>query len=243
LEVTAASDVELALAINTPQVEALIVRGGVYRFNVMANGTTEILVRKGRVLYGKSASNKIKGGQKVIFGRGVGVEVAKLNKKDQDTLDVWSKERAQTLARANQRLERRSLLSAFNDYNGWGDMYGWGQTSPRYGGAGLWVFNSNTRSYCFLPMGPTAWSTPYGQTYGTGAGVYIPGAIGPRGQGEPASGNVPTGGGGAGGNINPTPTRAPTPQPQPMQPPPSPRVYEAPNALPPRREDSSSPNR
>ena len=242
VEVTAASDVELALAINTPQAEALIVRGGIYRFNVMANGTTEILVRKGRVIYGTGTPTKIKGGQKVLFGRG-SVEVAKLNKKDQDTLDVWSKERAQTLARANQRLERRSLLSAFNEYNGWGDMYGWGQTSPRYGGAGLWVFNASTRSYCFLPTGATAWSTPYGQTYGTGAGVYIPGAIGPRGQGEPASGNVPSGGGGAGGNINPTPTRAPSPQPtQPMQQP-SPRVYEAPNVRPPTRDEPTNPNR
>ncbi|HEX8920446.1 MAG TPA: FecR family protein, partial [Pyrinomonadaceae bacterium] len=187
MEVTGASDVELALGVNTPQAEALITKGGIYRFNALPNETTEISVRKGRVVFGKGTQTKLKGGQKALIGR-AGVEVAKLNKKDQDTLDLWSKERAETLARANRRLERRSLLLAFNDY-GWADMSWWGQTSPRYGSLGLWVYSANTRSYCFLPMGPTAWSTPYGQSYGTGLGGYGYGFPGPRGLVDPLVGS------------------------------------------------------
>jgi hypothetical protein len=220
VEVTGASDVELALGINTPQADASIVRGGIYRFNVLPNETTEIVVRKGRVLFGKDTPQKVKGGQKVLVGRG-GVEVAKLNKKEQDTLDVWSKERAETLARANRRLERRTLLTAFDNYNTWADMSGWGQTSPRYGSLGLWVYSSNTRSYCFLPIGPTAWSSPYGHNYGTGIGVYVPGYNVPRGYGGgstvggyPSTGNGSTGGN---GSVNPSPAPAPT-MPRPTRP-------------------------
>lgn len=243
LEVLGAPGMELALGINTPQAETLIIKGGVYRFNVLPNETTEILIRKGRLLYGKSQAATIKDGQKVLIGR-AGVQVAKLNKKDQDTLDVWSKERGQTLARANRRLERNSLREAFDNYSGGADMSAWGQTSPRYGGAGLWVYSARTSSYCFLPIGPTAWSTPY--IYTTSTGAYIPGVLGPRGQGETPQGTS-TRGSGPGGNDNPPrPERVPLhPQPaepQPVQPP-APRVEATESMRSPRREDSSNPNR
>jgi uncharacterized membrane protein YgcG len=252
LEVTGASDVDLALAINTPQAETLIVKGGLYRFNVLPDETTEIRVRKGLAFYGKAAPTKIKGGQKVIIRRG-GTEVVKLDKKEQDTLDLWSKERTQTLARANARLDRRSL---FDDYL-WGDMSGWGQNGPR---TGLWVYNARTSSYCFLRLGHTGWASPYGYDYGTGArNSNIPSYRRPRGQGDtssdngnPSDGSPSTGGGSTGGNGNgnpsppsPAPMPAPPPpQPQPsFQPPPPTRTYDSPGERPPSREAPSNPNR
>jgi hypothetical protein len=255
VEVTGASEGELALAINTPQAETLIVKGGLYRFNVLPNETTEIRVRKGRALYGKAAPTKIKGGQKVLIRRG-DAEVAKLDKKEQDALDLWSKERTETLARANARLERHSLFTAFDDYL-WGDMSGWGQNGPR---TGLWVYNSRTSSYCFLRLGHTGWSSPYGYNYGTGInGSNIPGNNRPRGQGEqpsgsgnPSNGNPSTGSGSTGGNGNgnPSPAQpsmpappAPQPQPQPSFQPPPTRTYDAPSERPPSREAPSNPNR
>jgi hypothetical protein len=236
----------LSIGINTPQTDALIIKGGIYRFNVLPNETTEILVRKGRVLFGKGVANKIKGGQKVTIGRdGSAVEIAKLNKKEQDSLDLWSKERAETLARANQRLQRRPLLTAFNNF-GMDSWNSWGQ-SAGYGTLGLWVYSSTARSYCFLPVGSRAWSSPYGHRYGNGFGYYGNGYDWPRGYGNqsgngyPTTGGNTTGGGstGRGGNANPTPA----PQPQPMPQPRLPSTNESPLERGPRRDyTTQSPN-
>ncbi len=244
VEVTGADDVELSIGINTPQVNALIIKGGIYRFNVLPNETTEILVRKGRVLFGKGLTEMVKGGKKVIIGRdGSMVETAKLNKKEQDTLDLWSKDRAETLARANQKLQRRPLLTAFNDYN-WDLWNGWIQ-SGGYGSLGLWVYSSTARSYCFLPIGSRAWSSPYGHRYGNGFGYYGNGNDWRRGYGNqptvdgyPTSGGRSTGGStnGGGGNVNPTPA------PQPMSAPRPPITNESPSERGPRRDYTINPN-
>jgi hypothetical protein len=238
LEVTGADDIPLAIGMTTPQATTVIVKGGIYRFNVLPNETTEVIVRKGRVLYGRGTASEIKGGRKALIRRGGNVEVAKLDKKEQDTLDLWSKERAQTLAHANQRLQRRPLLTAFND------QYGWGQYAS-YSSSGLWVYSSLARSYCFLPFGSRGWSSPYGHHYGNGFtsggnGYNLP----------PGNGQTPTGTGGTqttGGGNTPSPSPAPAPQPssppsfpQPSQPMPS---NDIPIERGPRREYTIQPNR
>jgi hypothetical protein len=233
MEVTGADGVELAISIKTPQAEAQIIRGGIYRFNVLSEETTEIIVHKGRILLDKGTLKEIKGGKKVLITRGA-MEIAKLDKKEQDTLDLWSKERAKLLARANQKLQRRSLLTAFNDFT-WNDWGWWGQFS-RYGNLGLWVYDSGSRSYCFLPGTARAWSSPYGHRYGNGVGSGGYGYDWPRGSGNPtagsgyqSSGNNPTGTTSGNGNGNPTPAPAPAPAPQPtFQPPPSRPSNDAP---------------
>jgi hypothetical protein len=250
VEVTGGDDVDLSIGINTPQADALIVRGGIYRFNVLPNETTEILVRKGRVLFGKGLTDMVKGGKKVIIGRdGNVVEIAKLNKKEQDTLDLWSKERAETLARANRKLQSRPLLTAFNDF-GWDTWNSWSQ-SASYGNLGLWVYSSRARSYCFLPVGSRGWSSPYGHRYGNGfGGYYGNGYDWRRGYGNqptvdyPTSGGRSTGGstGGGGGNANPTPAPQPQPQPQPQPAPRMPSPSESPIERGPRRDYTINPN-
>jgi hypothetical protein len=243
LEVTGADDVALAIGITTPQATTVIVKGGIYRFNILTNETTEVIVRKGRVLCGRGTVNEVKGGNKALIRRGGNVEVAKLNKKEQDTLDLWSKERAQTLARANQRLQRRPLLTAFND------QYGWGQYGS-YGSSGLWVYSSIARSYCFLPFGLGGWSSPYGHHYGNGFG-YGNSYDGSRVYGQPQTGNnggtQPSGNGTNGGNGS-NPTTSPAPVPPPSSPPsfPAPSQPMPSNDLPiergPRREYTTQPN-
>jgi FecR protein len=250
VEVTGGDGVQHAIGINTPQAQALIIRGGIYRFNALPNGTTEIVVRKGRVVVDKLTPSEVKGGRKVIIGGAYPTEVAKLNKKEQDTLDLWSKDRAETLARANRRLERRTLWSAFYD-SGWSDLYLWGQRNPRLGSLGLWVYNGAAGGYCFFPIGPTAWSSPYGHRYGNGFYPYgnpngwpqtNGGYTQPRGTGYPGTGGVPSGGNGSGnGNGNGGGSTAPTPQPQP-QPQPQP-MREAPIERPTREYTLQSPNR
>jgi hypothetical protein len=245
MEVTGADDVELAIGVHTRQANTLIIKGGIYRFNVLPNEMTEILVRKGRVLFGNGLTTRIKGGQKVVIGRdGSVVEVAKLNKKEQDTLDVWSKERAQTLAHANQKLQHRALMTAFNDF-GWGDFNSWGQ-SAGYGSLGLWVYSPTARSYCFLPVGSRAWSSPYGHRYGNGFGYYGDGYGWPRGYNQPSGNGYPTSGNGTNGNGgggNPAPAPQPQPQPQPQPMPRQPSTNDSPLERGPRREyTTQSPN-
>jgi hypothetical protein len=218
LEITGVDDIKFEIGFSTPQTDALIIRKGIYRFNALANETTEISVRKGRALFGKGFFNEVKGGQKVLIGRNL-LEVAKLDKKNQDTLDVWSKERAETLAHANGRLQSGSLAAAFDDYN---SIQALGIIPSSYG-FGLWVYSQRLGGYCFLPFGWRGWSSPYGYGYGTAFGYAGSGWGGGGGNqgnyGNPSTGNGATGstggnpGGYTGGNTNPTPAPQPTHQP------------------------------
>lgn len=165
VEATGGGGVKLAIGVKTPQAEAVIIKGGIYRFNAMPGGATEIIVRKGRVLLGQE---EIKGDRKVLI-RGGQTEVAKLDKKQQDELDLWSKGRAEELARANRRLKPRPLQTAFHSF-GWYALTARGRRPAD--SLGFWVFDLGTRTYCYVPSG---WSgvvsSPYGYGYGNLYGV------------------------------------------------------------------------
>src|SRR5215212_6972745 len=107
VEATGADGVDLNINISTPHTKLAIVRHGLYRLNVVPGNTTELIVRKGRVILSDSHT-KVKGGNKVVFSAS-NVSVAKLTKEEKkarenEDVDVWSKERAQTLAKANRRI-------------------------------------------------------------------------------------------------------------------------------------------
>ena len=99
-EATGSEDTELSINITTPHAKMQIVRRGLYRVNVVPGNTTELIVRKGRVLLADSHT-KITGGNKVIFNSS-SFSVAKLRDADKkkDTLEGWSKDRASLLAKA-----------------------------------------------------------------------------------------------------------------------------------------------
>jgi hypothetical protein len=243
LEITGADDIKFEIGFSTPQTDVLIIKRGIYRFNALPNETTEILVRKGRALFGKGLLNEVKGGQKVLIGRNR-LEVAKLDKKSQDTLDVWSKERAETLAHANGKLQRGSLAAAFSDYN---STQAFGILASDYG-FGLWVYSQRLGSFCFIPFGWRGWSSPYGYGYNTAFGYVGSGSGGGGGwtqgnYGNPSTGNGATGGstgGYTGGNTNPTPV--PQPSRQPTWSPPSSPIERAPVERSPVREAPTAPN-
>ncbi|MDT4955673.1 MAG: hypothetical protein QOJ02_3811 [Acidobacteriota bacterium] len=227
LEATGVDNTKLEIGIITPQTDVLVIRRGIYRFDALPDETTEVSVQKGRALYGKGFLDELKGGQKLVIGRNR-LEIAKLDKKNKDTLDLWSKERAETLAQANRRLQTRSLISAFDAFN---DMRGFATMSARYG-LGLWVFNPRLGIYCFLPYGWSGWSSPYGYGYNTAFGFNGNGGWGNPGYGNPSQGNGgatgTTGqtGGNTGGNRNldPGPVTQPTYQPTYREPPSQPTI-------------------
>lgn len=235
VEASGGDGVELSINIKTPQTEALITRGGVYRFNVNSNHTTEIIVHKGRVQYGAGLTERLRGGRKALIGGGL-AQLASTSKKDHDEFDLWSKQRAELLARANHRLQQRQrvLTAAFNTFD-------WNTPHTRLG---VWVYSPDVRGYCYLPDGTRVWTSPYGFRYGTGTGYYnscysCPGTRpGGGGNNYPTTNTTTAGGGGGGGNSgggnggnngggNTTPTYVPPPSP------PATPVYTPPPSPPP----------
>ncbi len=160
VEATGADNIELLINITTPHAKLAIVRHGLYRLNVIPEDATELIVRKGRVMLNDSHT-KVKGGNKVIFSATAGFSVAKLEgseKKDRDDVDNWSKERAQTLAKANSRISERMLSSAFSSFNNSDWIFN------SYRSPGFWFFNSRSQCYTFLPFS-YGWGSPYGGSY------------------------------------------------------------------------------
>ncbi|MGI9164949.1 MAG: FecR domain-containing protein [Pyrinomonadaceae bacterium] len=161
VEATGADDSEMLVNITTPHARMAIVRRGLYRVNVLPTDATELIVRKGRVLLADSQT-KVKGGRKLIFS-GTSFLIAKQEKTDKenlDSLDVWSKQRAETVAQANRRISSRDVtlfMASLND-----DWFGRRSLSGR--SPGLWVFNSRFGCYTFLPF-YFGWGSPYGGAY------------------------------------------------------------------------------
>jgi hypothetical protein len=159
VEATGGDGTELMINITTPHTKLAIVRQGLYRLNVVPEDATELIVRKGRVILNDSHT-KVKGGNKVVFSA-ITVSVAKLTKeekKNQEDVEVWSKERAETLAKANRHISDRMLTSAFAGFRD--SAFG------SFGGfrSGLWFFNARARCYTFLPF-YDGWGSPYGSSY------------------------------------------------------------------------------
>lgn len=199
VEATGADGLELNIGISTPHTRLVIVRQGLYRLNVVPEAS-ELIVRKGRVILSDSHT-KIKGGNKVVFNA-TNVSVAKLTKeekKNKDDVEVWSKERAQTLAKANSRITDKMLNSAFASYR---DPF----ASPFFHrrALGLWFFNPGLGCYTFLPF-YYGFGSPYGSSYSTS--IYTPYGGGWTYQGRynrppAASGSNGSNGGQAGGASN-----------------------------------------
>jgi hypothetical protein len=205
VEATGADGLELNINISTPHTKLAIVRQGLYRLNVVPGDATELIVRKGRVILSDDSHTKVKGGNKVIFSASA-VSVAKLTKEEKkatenENVDVWSKERAQTLAKANRRISDQMLTSAFASYR---------DNDPFSRRLGLWFLDPRLGCYTFLPF-YYGWGSPYGTSYTTSiynpfGGYYpqrvsgtnnYPQASGSSGGGSNGSQSYPSGGGAA----------------------------------------------
>lgn len=216
IEATGIGDMDLGIKITTAHGEFRIVRSGVYRVDVQS-ASAELSVRKGRASFGPNKTDIVKGGKTVTLTNGAAT-VAKLN-KDKDEFDVWSKQRAELLAKANIRLYNRSFNTYMSSFRGW-DSWFWG---PRR--FGVWTFSPRAGCYTFLPF-YGGWSSPYGHYYGsyfTGGGggccstwrpnvvqnnPYTGGSIitGGSGSGSGSTGGIP-----GGGSPNPPSGGSPTP--------------------------------
>lgn len=206
MEVTGADDTELLINITTPHTRMAIVRRGLYRVNVVPGDTTELIVRKGRVML-EGSHTKVKGGNKVVFNSRAAFTVAKLNKADKrsvDSFDSWSIGRAATVAQANQRIKGRDvslMLASLNDP--WSRGF-----SSRSGG--MWAYNRAFGCYTFIPF-YSGWGSPYGGSYSSAfyGGYYCCGhRLDPPSGSFGGSPSTP-GGSSSGGVRIPPPPRSP----------------------------------
>lgn len=157
VEVTGADDADLFIGITTPHTRMSIIRRGLYRVNVLPGDATELIVRKGRVML-EGSHTKIKGGNKVVFS-GSSFSVAKLENADtKDSIETWSKDRAQTLAKANSQISQRTLTTfAASFRHDWSYFGGFGRS-------GFWLYSPGVRCYTFIPY-TADYQSPYGGGY------------------------------------------------------------------------------
>ena len=160
VEATGYDDLEVLVSVETPEAEVSLLRSGLYRFNASRNGATEVFVHKGRA---SVRGTLVKGGQFVRVAAGPGTVLpAKFDKKQQrDALDLWSRERAQELAKINDRLQRRSVSTLMAHANLNDSFFG----GRGYGYTGVWLWSTLAGCYTFLPFG-YGWGSPYGFAYG-----------------------------------------------------------------------------
>lgn len=144
-------------AVNTPKAVFNVVKSGVYRVDVLADGNGKIEVWKGKAQIGDDEDAEVKKGKVATTG-GDEVAVVKFDRGERDELEEWSKQRAKELAKANDRLEQRylrnTLITGFNSRS-------WNM----YDSFGLWIYDPMWSSFCFLPFG-YGWSSPYGYGFG-----------------------------------------------------------------------------
>jgi hypothetical protein len=159
IEAAGGEGLAIVIEVSTPQTKVNLVKKGIYRLNVTADAT-EIQVWKGQAEVGTATMLKVKGGNKVTIGS-ANSGTAKLDKKTQDSLDVWSKERAKFLSKEREQLERKAVAQSMSGfYNSFSRR--WLSGFPFYG---AWLFNSFRGCYLFIPFDAWAWSSPYGFDY------------------------------------------------------------------------------
>ena len=166
VEVAGADEARTQIGVMTPQTTVVIDRKGLYRINLEANGTTEVIVRKGRAtIRGNSlVATEVKDKKKVVVGGGASV-ITKFDAKEKDGFDLWSEQRAEALVAANRRLSDKVIARSYANYS---SGLNWRRG---YRLSGLWIYDPFFSGRTFLPFF-TGWSSPYGHSYSHGFGFH-----------------------------------------------------------------------
>lgn len=150
---------EFKVTVNANNTKFYLVDTGVYRIDVLADGTSKIAVWKGKAEL--EDSTRVKKSRETTVGDGE-PEIEKFDRDEKDDFEQWSKDRAKLLAKANSKLDRdgtRSSLISSYSLDPW----------SAYNSFGLWAYSPAYGSYCFIPFG-YGWYSPYG--YGFGRNIW-----------------------------------------------------------------------
>lgn len=151
------ADDEFAVLIETPKGSFKAVESGIYRVDVLGDGSGKISVYNGKAEIVDATATEVKK-SRIAVVNGNNVSVEKFDRDDKGDLEIWSKARAKELAKINSKLQRDDLRnSLLNSYN----RRGWGF----YDSFGVWAFDRFSGQYCFVPFG-NGWGSPYGYYFG-----------------------------------------------------------------------------
>jgi hypothetical protein len=144
-----------ALCVGTPAGDLIFDKAGLYRLEAQG-ADVSIAIHEGQARWVKDGTqvSTLKSGKRFVLAvptSGSEVQFAKLDKKDGDELDGWSRRRAEFLVAANSRLSPVLMTSL-------SDRYGYNQR-------GGWMFNPYFGCYTFVPFDGT-FGSPYGFRYG-----------------------------------------------------------------------------
>ncbi len=152
-----------ALTISTSAGDVKILNEGLYRFQVNADQSVEVAVSKGKARWLRDGREMatLKSGKRYILGTtgDETLQVAKLDKNRMDNIDLWSKQRAEFLVTANDRLSLWDMDSAYSSF------------SYNYGYRGGWMYNPYFQCFTFVPFDYT-FRSPYGYYYANYYPVY-----------------------------------------------------------------------
>lgn len=151
------ADDDFRVSIATPKADFYAVKSGIYRVDVAQDGAGKIEVWSGRAEVSDGKTGLLKKGQSAIIGSdsSTAATVAKFDRDEKDSLELWSKERAKELAKINSRLDRSSLRTS---------LLGASTRWSIYDAFGLWIRDAS-HGFCFLPFG-YGWRSPYGYWFG-----------------------------------------------------------------------------
>jgi len=144
-----------ALRLATPAGDVVFEKAGLYRLEVQPSAVY-LAIHEGKAKWMKEGVEvaTLKSGKRFVLAvptPGGEVQFAKLDKKDADELDRWSRRRAEFLVAANSRLSPLLMTSLSSRYG--------------YNQRGGWMFNPYFGCYTFLPYDGT-FGSPYGYRYG-----------------------------------------------------------------------------
>ena len=148
------ADNEFKVTLDLPDADIVLTKSGVYRVDVLSNGSGKLSVWKGRVVFD---DQELKAGKWAVVQRTNALAATKFDRDNKDAFDIWSDLRAKEASRINKQLQRNALTnSLMNSFN----LGGWNMFNT----FGVWVFDPFTGRWCFLPFG-MGWSSPYGYGY------------------------------------------------------------------------------
>lgn len=149
---------DFKVRVTTPKAKLLLIKSGVFRIDVAADGGANIEVWQGEALLGDKNATVLKGGFSAVLTDGVAT-VKTFDRKNTDEFEAWSKARGKELAKQSAALKNQALRGPLmNSFNSglWG----------MYSSFGVWVYNRFTGGWCFLPFGD-GWFSPYGFGFGS----------------------------------------------------------------------------
>ncbi|MEO6393032.1 MAG: FecR family protein [Pyrinomonadaceae bacterium] len=198
IEVGNGPDEIFKVQIAMPSGTAVIEKRGLYRLNVEGKRSELLVMDGGTVL--QPAMIKVGESKRVAVTSGVAEPVTKFDKMTiRDSLDSWSQERADHLAKANRSLDQVELSRVIRNAGGFSGRTG-----------GYWVQSGLLGYSVFVPLDLGRWNSPYGVAYtiGGGGGWAVNNNPVARGTGgSPAPAVTPAGS--AKGGLNPTGVRVP----------------------------------